>query len=510
MATKVAPADPSTRRLSEVARHVVIPSGIVDTLWFEVEERCREFGDEFDTWQDGLGQVVLGIREDGSFAATVGGITLSIPRQVAKTFIVMRIVVALCTLYPNLTVIWTAHRLRTTTYTFQNFKSMVLRASVRGYLRSGMNDGTAIRDANGEQAIPFKNGSVILFGAREQGFGRGFDKVDIEVFDEAQILTLKALEDMVAATNQSRFEHGALLFYMGTPPRPTDPGEVFGERRKEALSFKVGVPDFGHPVEGEDSLYVECSADPDADPEDQAQWAKANPSFPHRTPLRSLLRLRKNLPGVDSWAREALGVWDADEQAEGPISPARWAALTDGESMATDESLTLALDAPMDRKSACFAVYGKRADGLRHVAIRYWLASHQLGELVATAKMLCDGHKVSLHMPPNSPARAWKDDLAAAGVEVIEVKPAAFTEAQAMIEQAVVEGTIRHRGQPEMNGAVKGLAARISGDTEPWSRRTSGTNVAPLFAAAAAAAAEAGRIATESAVIDLSDFMDDD
>ena len=94
MATKVTPADPSTRRLSEVARHVVVPSGIVDTLWFEVEERCREFGDEFDAWQDGLGQVVLGIREDGSFAATIGGITLSIPRQVAKTFIVMRIVVA--------------------------------------------------------------------------------------------------------------------------------------------------------------------------------------------------------------------------------------------------------------------------------------------------------------------------------------------------------------------------------------------------------------------------------
>ena len=49
--------DRSTLRLSEVARHVVIPEGIVDTLWFEVEERCREWGDTFDVWQDGLGQV---------------------------------------------------------------------------------------------------------------------------------------------------------------------------------------------------------------------------------------------------------------------------------------------------------------------------------------------------------------------------------------------------------------------------------------------------------------------
>lgn len=492
MATKAALADPSTRRLSEVARHLVVPAGIVDTLWFEVEERCREFGDEFDTWQDGLGQIVLGLREDGSFAATVGGITLSIPRQVAKTFFVMRVVVALCTLFPNLTVTWTAHRLRTATYTFQNFKSMVLRPGVKGYLRLGTNEGTAIRDANGEQAIPFKNGSVIMFGAREQGFGRGFDKVDIEVFDEAQILTLKALEDMVAATNQSEFEYGALLFYMGTPPRPSDPGEVFGERRREALAHKKGQPDFCPPVVGDEALYVECSADHDADPEDREQWAKANPSYPHRTPLRSLLRLRKNLPGTDSWAREALGIWDADDVGVGPIALKRWTDdLTDGDSLATDESLLLALDAPIDRRSACFAVFGRRTDNLRHGAIRRWVPGHELGDVVALAKALCDGHGVSLHLPPKSPALAWREDLIAAGVDVVEVKAAAFAEAQQAIEQWVVDGAIRHRGQPEMNAAVAGLAARVAGDSSPWSRRSSASNVAPLFALAAAVAGAA-------------------
>jgi len=79
----------------------------------------------------------------------------------------------------------------------------------------------------------------------------------------------------------------------------------------------------------------------------------------------------------------------------------------------------------------------------------------------------------------------------AAGVEVDEIKPAAFIEAQQAIEQAVAEGTLRHRGQPEMNAAVKGLAARVAGDSSPWSRRSSGANVAPLFAAAAAVAGKA-------------------
>jgi hypothetical protein len=156
--------------------------------------------------------------------------------------------------------------------------------------------------------------------------------------------------------------------------------------------------------------------------------------------------------------------------------------------MATDDSLVLALDAPIDRRSACFVVAGRRADNLRHVAIRYWLATHQLGTLAATAKALCDGHGVSLHVPPRSPALAWRDDLVAAGVDVVEVKPGPFIEAQQALEQAVAEGTLRHRGQPEMNAAVKGLAARVAGDASPWSRRSSAANVAPLFAAAAAVA----------------------
>lgn len=317
MPTKTPRGGRGTRPLSEVARHVVIPEGIVDTLWFDVEKRCREFGIEFDVWQDGLGQAILGIREDGLFAATVGGVTLSIPRQVAKTFIVMCIVVALCTLHPNLTVLWTAHRTRTATNTFQKIKAMCLRPAVKPFLRAGMNRGTGIRDANGEQEIPFANGSKILFGARESGFGRGFDEVDVEVFDEAQILTIKALEDMVAATNQSRFEHGALLFYMGTPPRPgVDPGDMFAARRREALELKKGLPDFGGPVAAGDALYVECSADPNVGQpggpslDDPSQVEKANPSYPHRTPKVAVDRLRKNLPDDSSWRREGLGVWD--------------------------------------------------------------------------------------------------------------------------------------------------------------------------------------------------------
>ena len=133
-----------------------------------------------------------------------------------------------------------------------------------------------------------------MFGARENGFGRGFDGVDVEVFDEAQILGERALADMIPATNTSP---NPLVVFMGTPPKPSDPSEVFAQKRRDALNGMDGM------------LYVEFSADRDADSDDRKQWRKANPSYPKRTSETAILRMR-NLLGEDSFRREGLGIWD--------------------------------------------------------------------------------------------------------------------------------------------------------------------------------------------------------
>lgn len=476
MTAAIVDVDPSARRLSEVARHIVIPAGIVDTLWFEVEERCREFGDEFDAWQDGLGQIALGLRDDGMFAATVGGVTLSIPRQVAKTFIVMRIVVALCTLFPGMTVVWTAHRMRTTTFTFKKMRSFVLSPQVRPFLRSGSNEGTAIRDANGEQEIPFKNGSKIFFGAREQGFGRGFDEVDIEVFDEAQILTERALEDMVAATNQSRFQHGALLFYMGTPPRPVDPGEVFTLRRSEALAHKEASAEFGVPVVAGDAVYLECSADRGADPEDEAQWARANPSFPHRTPRVSMLRLRRNLPAADSWKREALGIWDEAAKADAPlISPTMWNALATANPPPSGD-VAYGVKFSADGHTVALSVGMRTPAGVHVEAVEHrsqidgtrWLVDWLSARSSVGMQVVVDG---------KSGAGALVKALTAAKVPARFVKVPTVDEvitAHSMMLAAVTEGRLSHfgDGSDALSLSVAGAAKRPIGKSGGWGVRS--------------------------------------
>ena len=302
----------STLRLSEAARLLVVPEGIVTSVFPRVERRLSTVGVEFDLWQQGFGAVALGCREDGKYAATIGGVVASIPRQVGKTFTVGHLLIGLALEFPGTRIVWTSHHGRTTTNTFRSMQGMVARRKVRPLLAPN-----GIRVANGEQEIRFANGSIIMFGAREHGFGRGLDAIDVEVFDEAQILSLKALEDMVPATNQARHPHGALVFFIGTPPRPSDDGEAFAAKRTAAIDGRTT-----------DQVYVEFSADPDAALDDRSQWPVMNPSFPFRTPLESMLRMRENIPDDGSWRREAMGVWDELATAEPlVIDPDRWRAL---------------------------------------------------------------------------------------------------------------------------------------------------------------------------------------
>lgn len=455
---------PSTLRLSEVARHVVIPDGIVTTGWTSVEAQCREFGDEFDEWQRGLGKVILGKRADGIYASTIGGITLSIPRQVAKTFLVGRIIFALCVLFPGMTVLWTAQRTRTSTRTFQSLQGFAKRSKVAPYI-----DHT--RTANGEQEIGFRNGSVIMFGAREGGFGRGFDEVDVEVFDEAQILTEKALEDMVAATNQSRHPHGALLFFMGTPPRPVDPGEVFAHRRAQALSG-----------ESEDAVYVECSADPDADADDREQWIKANPSYPLRTPLRSMLRLRKNLPSEESWMREALGIWDS-VAIRSVIPMDAWNNAHDEHSVAKGQ-FALGVEVGPDAKWASVAMAGQRDDGTWHIELQ---AQKQNADWVVpyVAEFMAGNPQIrALVVDAGSPSSTLFEKFTAAKLTVTAPKVTELGTACTNLLDGIKTRQVRHTGQIQLNVAASIAGKRALADTGMWvwSRKTTSSDITPIQA----------------------------
>jgi hypothetical protein len=462
---------PGTRRLSEVARHVVVPAGIVSTGYPSVQAKCRDLGILHDDWQQGLGRLILGKRANGKYAATVGGVVMSIPRQVGKTFTVGSILFAMCLLFPRMTVLWTAHRTRTANETFRAMQALARRPKIKPFIR-------AVRSTNGEQEIAFRNGSRIMFGAREQGFGRGFAEVDVEVFDEAQILTERALEDMVAATNQSKHPAGALLFYMGTPPRPVDPGEAFRNKRDRALSGK-----------SQDMVYVELSADEDPNPDDRKQWAKANPSYPVRTPIESMQRLRENVGSDESFIREGLGVWD-DRSRLGIISTEAWLNCLDVDSQIVSDPV-FALDVSPMRSWSAIAAAGFRADGLPHVEVTASTTGgvdHRPGTDWVVPRIMAMKERwpgLRLTVASASAAESLVPALTAAGVDLVFVKGNDLAAGCGLFFDLATTGGMRHRGQSELTVALSAARKNVENGEGVWrwGRRRSSEDITTLYAA---------------------------
>jgi hypothetical protein len=348
---------------------------------------------------------------------------------------------------------------------------MVRKKKVAGHVAHN-----GIRTANGEQEIKFRNGSIIMFGAREQGFGRGFDEVDIEVFDEAQILTSKALEDMVAATNQSRQPSGALLFFMGTPPRPVDPGEEFTNRRAKALSGKA-----------ENMAYIEFSADDSADLDDKDQWAKANPSFPDRTPLESMERMREQLTDDDSFRREALGIWD-DDGLTAAIPVHAWGARAIDEVPEDWPLAAIGLDMNPERTRVSIAV---AAFGPDHVHVELAdgppadAGSRALVEWVFERAR----RRVPVVLDAYSPARSLEADLKRRGCLVRVMGAAELSQACGGLYDAVVtDESVTHFNQDDLNRSLAGATKENFGPAGAWkwNRKTLEVDLSPLMAATAA------------------------
>lgn len=423
-----------------------------------MRDKCAELGITFQTWQDGAGRIILAKRADGVYATTIGGTVISIPRQVGKTFLVGAIVFALCLLVPGLTVIWTAHRLRTAEETFESMRGMAQRRRIKPHIEK-------IVLGSGEEEVRFKNGSRIMFGARERGFGRGFDEVDVLIFDEAQILTDNAIDDMVPATNQTRQAAGALLLFMGTPPKPTDAGEVFQRKRQEALSG-----------EDEDTAYIEFSADdgfvPTAKPQkltpaDWEQVAKANPSYPDFTPRTSILRMRKNL-SAESFPREGLGIWDGS----GP----RYAIPSWSRRVQLVEPEPAALGLAMDLDRVWLSLAASSAGDVPHLgSVLRVRADSSKDELLAVAARIVTERGLHVVIDAKGPAASLEADLKSVGISVgkrtlVRASFDDYVQACADLYDDFEAGLATHGDYPDLNDAVRAAGWR-AGDRRVWTRK---------------------------------------
>lgn len=452
-------------RLADLAKHLVTPPTGVSTGWPRVRDTCNNLGWEFDDWQDDLGRLILAKDAGGLYAASI--CVMSLPRQVGKTYLVGCVAFVLCMTQPGTTVIWTAHRGRTATETFRAMKAKAKTSEMAAFVDQRTKGG-GIRSSNGEQEIEFLNGSRIMFGARESGFGVGFADVGMLVLDEVQRATTKTMDDLLPTTNAAA---NPLVLCMGTPPRPTDDGEVFTMFRTEALRG-----------ESEDVLYVELGASKrfDLGDEDEfwTQLRQVNPAFPHRVGERAILRNKKGL-GTDSVYREVFGLWDELTKQFSPINGPLWREAVDVGPPDTAKPAALAVDMSHDRQISAGACWLE--DSSAHLE-EVWAGVDEPAAIEWVVKVA--GRRIPVMIDAKSPASSMIPTLRARKVKVLTGNENDMARGCGLTKSDLEAGRLTHADQESVNDAREGARKRAIGTAGGWGydRKDGSVNIAPLVA----------------------------
>lgn len=479
--------DRSTYKLTALAKRVAIPEGIVGTDWGPVADTCRdEMGIEFDGWQDGVGQLMLArstvepLDQGGMLAHTVGGFSLSAMRQVGKTHLGAGSLFGLCQHYPELLVLWTAHHSKTSGETFEAMQGFASRRRIKPFIEN-------VYTGSGNESIHFFNGSRIMFGARERGFGRGIPGVDVLFNDEGQIMSERAQQAMLATMNTSWL---GLHIYAGTPPASEDLSKAQRWMTKHDEAWENDDPRIVV-VHTEDSVWIEFGASNDADPDDVRQWAK-NPSVPHRTPFHAIQRLRKGLT-LDGFMREGLGVYD---QRGGSIfDMGRWGKLAEPEAEAPERA-ALVVDVAPNRSWSTIGIAGELTGiaestmGLDRTLVMVRSMPGTAGVAEAVNDLYQTRDIFIVKITPNA-ARSLETSLIKLGVEYEVMPQSSVNAAYGTLQEAIKNATVAHLDQPELDLAMVNTKSRFlqTGEAESFDRREQaedGVDVSPAVAAACA------------------------
>jgi hypothetical protein len=275
------PSTSAAEPLVPGARHAVVPKGIVSTAGRGSRRPAATSAGASTPGRTRPGRLILAKAEGGRWAADLS--ILSIPRQVGKSYLLGCIIFALCLLNPKLRVIWTSHHTATTEEMYEAMKEL---ARTSGSPRTSRS-ASHCRGRAGA-SVPQRLADRLrrpLPGLRSrQGEGRGPGARRVPAHHRAG-----------AGEPGSDDEHQR---------QPADPVRRHTARVPRSAARRSAATQGRPRGLSDDTLYVEFSADQDADPDDRKQWAKANPSFPKRTQGAGVPAAAKKILDLDDFRRE--------------------------------------------------------------------------------------------------------------------------------------------------------------------------------------------------------------
>lgn len=318
----------------------------------------------------------------------------------------------------------------------------------------------------GNEAVEFKNGSRIILLASSADSGHG-KTLDLGVKDE------------LFADFDSRRDQAMLPAMITKPAAQILTTSTMGT--VESFALNQAVERGRAAVEAgvrSGVAYFEWSADPQADPDDPATWWSCMPALGHTVTEQVVAHARSTMT-LPEFRRAFLNIMDS-MRSDPVISVHDWSACEFQDSKPVDP-VALAFDVSPDRSTASIAAAGDAAGGGLHVEVVDNRSGFEwtLGRILEIVRrhnpsmVVCDAA---------GPAGSLIAPLTAEGVEVRPVTSREHTQACGGFYDDVKGKTLRHIGQPVLNGAVDGADRRIIADAWLWSRKSSAVDISPLVA----------------------------
>lgn len=394
---------------------------------------------------------------------------LIVPRQAGKsTVLILRVLYGLFKLGEN--IVFSAHQWVTAKALWRRCWQIV---ESTPWMKRRVDSKTC---SQGRGTIELKSGATVVFSTRSAHLGRGLDRVDLEIYDEAYDLTeadMAALSPtkMAAPDPQTIYTSSAVNADQHTN------GHVLAAVRRRGLAGT------------EDGLFfAEWMAPTGLDRADHETWRLANPSYgviARAKVLDAEFKKFSTAAGRKSFDVEYLGWgdWPVDpEDGEAVIDPEVWSRMTD-----TTPSLrgpvALAIDRSKDGEWWAIAAAQATDDGRMHLEVGY-CQSATADEVVAYA-LACIGawDPCVLVIDRKSPANVLEAKLLPAGVEPeMASTPQVAVACRGFYDDATSD-LLSHTGQQILTDAVAAAAKREMPQGD-WAWDRSGTGVvSPLIAA---------------------------
>lgn len=384
---------------------------------------------------------------------------LDVPRQNGKNAILEAyelFVVAVCGWH----VVHTAHRVKTVKKSFRRL-AKYFEDDAHPELKSLVRQ---IRRTNGEEAVYLENGGYVEFMARTNGGGRGFDDVQLVVFDEAQELT-DAQYDSIMYTLSASSTGERQIVYTGTPPNDSSPGTVFARVRRSILGGGVR------------KTCWDSWATPDLPPRDATFEGvldlvyEANPSMGYFLD-EEFTETEFAGGSVEGFAHERLDWWSPVAAAEAKALPkGEWEAARI-DAIGSRYTKKTALCVKFSPDGATYALAGCKL-GAKGAAVELIELGSTAGGTKALAQVLYErrGRASCVVVDGLSNADALCDNLRELNAPrgyVVRMATRDVIAAASGFRDALHAKTLAHTGQPALTDSATGCVRRSIGSRGGW------------------------------------------